>query len=198
MLRGPRELRHRWKRTAAAIAVATVGLGASAGAVGTPRAIAPKREIVLTMPAAAVAVRTDDLMPEGDALRWPLKGDVTGVFGEPRAGHMHEGIDIPNPVGTPIAAAAGGKVVMREWQDGYGRSTCIAHIEVLTCYAHQSRFHAKLGERVEQGQVIGYTGDTGTSEAPHLHFEVRLARKPWGSPVSPLRYLPPGPPARQA
>jgi murein DD-endopeptidase MepM/ murein hydrolase activator NlpD len=167
-----------------------MALGASAGAFGTPRAIAPKRAIVLTMPASAVVVPADDLMPSGDALRWPLGGDVTGVFGEPRAGHMHEGIDIPNPVGTPIAAAAGGKVVMREWQDGYGRYTCIAHIEILTCYAHQSRFHVKLGEHVEQGQLIGYTGDTGTSEAPHLHFEVRRGREPWGKPLNPLRYLP--------
>jgi murein DD-endopeptidase MepM/ murein hydrolase activator NlpD len=171
--------------------VATIGLGASAGAVGTQRAIAPKRQIVLTMPAAAVAVRTDDLMPEGDALRWPVPGDVTGVFGEPRAGHMHEGIDIPNPVGTPIAAAGGGKIVMREWQDGYGKYTCIAHVEILTCYGHQSRFgHVELGDRVEQGEVIGYTGDSGTSEAPHLHFEVRRGRLPWGKPVDPLKYLP--------
>jgi murein DD-endopeptidase MepM/ murein hydrolase activator NlpD len=79
---------------------------------------------------------------------------------------------------------------MREWQDGYGNYTCIRHVEILTCYAHQSRFRVKLGDAVEQGDVIGSTGDTGTSEAPHLHFEVRRGRKPWGKPVNPLRYLP--------
>jgi peptidoglycan DL-endopeptidase CwlO len=127
---------------------------------------------------------------DGTFLTWPLTGEITGRFGEPRAGHYHEGIDIPKPVGTPFAAAADGKVVMREWQEGYGRYTCLAHAAILTCYAHQSRFHTKLGDTVHQGDVIGYTGDTGTSEAPHLHFEVRLGRKPWGKPVNPLKYLP--------
>jgi len=127
---------------------------------------------------------------EGDWLMWPLDGDVTGVFGEPRSGHMHEGIDIPTPVGTPVKAAAAGTVVMREWQDGYGNYTCLRHDTFLTCYAHQSRFHVKLDARVEQGDVIGYSGDTGTSEAPHLHFEVRRGRRPWGKPMDPLRFLP--------
>jgi murein DD-endopeptidase MepM/ murein hydrolase activator NlpD len=79
---------------------------------------------------------------------------------------------------------------MREWQDGYGKYTCIRHVDVLTCYAHQSRFRTKLGEKVAQGDVIGYTGDTGTSEAPHLHFEVRRGRRVWGKPLNPARYLP--------
>jgi murein DD-endopeptidase MepM/ murein hydrolase activator NlpD len=126
----------------------------------------------------------------GDWLRWPLGGEVTGRFGEPRPGHFHEGIDIPRPVGTPIRAAASGRVAMREWQDGYGKYTCIRHLAVISCYAHQSRFHTRLGEMVRQGDVIGYTGDSGTSEAPHLHFEVRLGRRDWGKPVNPLRYLP--------
>lgn len=125
-----------------------------------------------------------------DWLRWPLSGAVTGRFGELRAGHRHQGIDIPAPVGTPVRAAGAGTVVMREWQDGYGNYTCIRHVDVLTCYAHQSRFHARLGETVRQGEVIGFTGDSGTSEAPHLHFEVRRGRRPWGKPLNPVRYLP--------
>jgi murein DD-endopeptidase MepM/ murein hydrolase activator NlpD len=127
---------------------------------------------------------------EGDWLRWPLAGAITGRFGEPRAGHFHEGIDIPRPVGTAIHAAASGRVAMREWQDGYGKYTCIRHLAVVTCYAHQSRFHVRAGAMVRQGDVIGYTGDSGTSEAPHLHFEVRRGRADWGKPVNPLRYLP--------
>jgi murein DD-endopeptidase MepM/ murein hydrolase activator NlpD len=133
------------------------------------------------------------LVDEGNWLRWPLKGDVTGVFGEPRGGHRHEGIDIPTDVGSPIRAAGTGTVVMREWQDGYGNYTCIRHATVLTCYAHQERFHVKLGATVEQGEVIGYSGDTGTSEAPHLHFEVRRGQRPWTKPVNPIAYLPPEP-----
>lgn len=133
------------------------------------------------------------LLDEGDWLRWPLDGDVTGRFGEPRSGHFHEGIDIPTDPGTPIRAAGSGIVVMREWQDGYGKYTCIRHVAVLTCYAHQQRFRVALGEAVEQGDVIGYSGDSGTSYAPHLHFEVRRGLVPWGKPVNPARYLPPEP-----
>jgi murein DD-endopeptidase MepM/ murein hydrolase activator NlpD len=129
---------------------------------------------------------------DADRLSWPVHGAVTGRFGEPRAGHFHDGIDIPQPVGTRVRAAAPGIVVMREWQDGYGNYTCIAHRTILTCYAHQSRFRVKQGARVERGQVIGQVGDTGTSEAPHLHFEVRQGRRPWGKPTNPLKRLPRG------
>jgi murein DD-endopeptidase MepM/ murein hydrolase activator NlpD len=170
------------------IAVVTAGAGAGAGAaVARPIAASPTAADSLAAFSVAEAVRA---LLQDDWLTWPLAGKVTGRFGEPRSGHRHEGIDIPVPVGTPIEAAGPGKVVMREWQDGYGNYTCIRHATVLTCYAHQSRFHVKRGERVDQGEVIGYSGDSGTSEAPHLHFEVRDGRRPWAKPVNPRRYLP--------
>jgi murein DD-endopeptidase MepM/ murein hydrolase activator NlpD len=125
-----------------------------------------------------------------DELRWPLRGGVTGQFGEQRGGHEHAGIDVPMPVGTPIRAAGTGRVVMREVQDGYGNYTCVAHVKITTCYAHQSRFKTKLGERVRRGEVIGFVGDTGTSSTPHLHFEVRRGTQPWGAPANPMKHLP--------
>ncbi len=124
-----------------------------------------------------------------DELRWPVRGDVTGRFGEQRGGHTHAGIDVPLPVGTPIRAASAGRVVMREEQSGYGNYTCIAHVRITTCYAHQSRFATKQGARVERGEVIGRVGDTGTSSTPHLHFEVRRGTRPWGKPLDPAKYL---------
>lgn len=124
-----------------------------------------------------------------DELSWPLRGEVTGRFGEHRGGHEHAGIDIPKPAGTPIRAASGGRVIMREDESGYGKYTCVAHTRISTCYAHQSRFRAKLGETVRRGEVIGYVGDTGTAYALHLHFEVRRGRKPWGKPLDPMKYL---------
>lgn len=167
--------------------IATLGAGtAAAQPIAAPRAAAD------SVPAIPVAETVRALI-QADWLAWPLDGAVTGVFGEQRAGHRHEGLDIPRPPGTPIRAAGSGTVVMREWQDGYGNYTCIRHATVLTCYAHQSRFHVKLGQAVDAGDVIGYTGDTGTSEAPHLHFEVRLGHRPWGKPVDPVNYLPPEP-----
>jgi murein DD-endopeptidase MepM/ murein hydrolase activator NlpD len=170
-------------------AVVLCGVGAGAG-FAVPTAESGRARVVAVPAAHLPIVAGVRAALRGDWLRWPLRGEVTGRFGEPRPGHVHEGIDIPNPVGTPIHAAATGRVVMREWQDGYGKYTCVRHLALLTCYAHQSRFHVRVGEIVRQGEVIGYTGDSGTSEAPHLHFEVRLGRKPWGKPVNPLRYLP--------
>jgi murein DD-endopeptidase MepM/ murein hydrolase activator NlpD len=125
-----------------------------------------------------------------DKLTWPLHGTVTGAFGELRGGHPHEGVDIPMPPGTPIRAAAPGRVTLRELQQGYGKYTCIAHRTITTCYGHQSRFGTKLGARVRRGQVIGYVGDTGNTTAYHLHFEVRRGKRPWGTPVDPVKFLP--------
>ena len=127
---------------------------------------------------------------DGDDLAWPLRGEVTGRFGEARGGHSHDGIDIPMPAGTPIRAAADGKVVMREVESGYGKYTCIAHQRITTCYAHQSRYRTELGADVGRGQVIGYVGNTGNSGAIHLHFEVRRGTRPWGKAVNPATFLP--------
>jgi murein DD-endopeptidase MepM/ murein hydrolase activator NlpD len=117
---------------------------------------------------------------------WPVNGSITGSFGENRGSHMHAGIDIPAPTGTPIRAAASGRVVLAGYTGGYGNYTCIAHGgSVSTCYAHQSSIAVGSGSSVSQGQVIGYVGSTGHSTGPHLHFEVRVG----GSPVNPLSYL---------
>jgi murein DD-endopeptidase MepM/ murein hydrolase activator NlpD len=120
------------------------------------------------------------------SLIWPVNGPVTGSFGEARPGHMHAGIDISVSEGTPIRAADAGRVALMGWVGGYGNYTCVQHTASLsTCYAHQSRFATSNGASVSQGQVIGYSGNTGNSTGPHLHFEVRVG----GSPVDPLGYL---------
>jgi murein DD-endopeptidase MepM/ murein hydrolase activator NlpD len=119
-------------------------------------------------------------------LIWPVNGPITGVFGEARPGHMHSGIDIAAPIGTPIRAAGSGHVALMGWVGGYGNYTCIQHTASMsTCYGHQSRFGTSNGASVRQGQVIGYVGSTGNSTGSHLHFEVRIG----GSPVNPMGYL---------
>ena len=119
-------------------------------------------------------------------LIWPVSGPVTGAFGEVRPGHIHAGIDIAVPEGTPIRAADSGRVALMGWVGGYGNYTCIQHTATMsTCYGHQSRFGTSNGASVSQGQVIGYSGNTGNSTGPHLHFEVRIN----GNPVDPMGYL---------
>ena len=119
-------------------------------------------------------------------LIWPVSGPVTGVFGEVRPGHIHAGIDIAVPEGTPIRAADSGRVALMGWVGGYGNYTCIQHTATMsTCYGHQSSFGTSNGASVSQGQVIGYSGNTGNSTGPHLHFEVRIN----GNPVDPMGYL---------
>jgi murein DD-endopeptidase MepM/ murein hydrolase activator NlpD len=116
---------------------------------------------------------------------WPVNGPVVSPFGM-RWGRLHAGIDIAVPTGTPIRAAASGRVILMGPTGGYGNYTCVGHGGAIsTCYAHQSRFGTSQGASVSQGQVIGYVGCTGHCFGPHLHFEVRIN----GSPVDPLGYL---------
>jgi murein DD-endopeptidase MepM/ murein hydrolase activator NlpD len=118
-------------------------------------------------------------------LIWPVNGTFTSPFGM-RWGRLHAGIDISVPEGTPIRAADSGTVVLMGWVGGYGNYTCVQHTgSMSTCYAHQSSFATSNGASVSQGQVIGYSGNTGNSTGPHLHFEVRIG----GSPVDPMGYL---------
>jgi murein DD-endopeptidase MepM/ murein hydrolase activator NlpD len=119
-------------------------------------------------------------------LIWPVNGPITGVFGEQRPGHLHSGLDIAAPEGTPIRAADSGTVALMGWVGGYGNYTCVQHTATMsTCYGHQSAFGTSNGAAVSQGQVIGYVGNTGNSFGAHLHFEVRIN----GSPVDPMGYL---------
>jgi murein DD-endopeptidase MepM/ murein hydrolase activator NlpD len=126
-----------------------------------------------------------DTTPSAAGFIWPVNGPVTSGFGM-RWGRMHEGIDIGVPSGTPIHAAASGRVVYSGWMGGYGNLVAIDHGRGLsTAYGHQSSVAVGNGQIVTQGQVIGYVGCTGHCFGDHLHFEVRIN----GSPVDPLGYL---------
>lgn len=88
---------------------------------------------------------------------------------------MHEGVDFPTEVGTPVIAAAGGVVLSAERHPEYGNLLEIDHgNELTTRYAHLSSILVKPGTLVRRGQKIGAVGNTGRSTGPHLHFEVRL------------------------
>jgi murein DD-endopeptidase MepM/ murein hydrolase activator NlpD len=131
------------------------------------------------------ASQSSSSTPSAGGFIWPVSGPVVSPFGM-RWGRLHAGIDIAVPSGTPIHAAAAGRVVLAGWVGGYGNYTCIDHGGgIATCYAHQSSFAVGVGASVSQGQVIGYSDCTGHCFGPHLHFEVRVN----GTPVDPLGYL---------
>lgn len=99
---------------------------------------------------------------------------------------MHEGIDFTAETGTPVVAAASGKVVFADWHPAYGKMVEIDHGNGLVSrYAHTSAMFVKEGDLVVRGQRIAAVGSTGRSTGPHLHFEVRLN----GVPQNPARFL---------
>jgi murein DD-endopeptidase MepM/ murein hydrolase activator NlpD len=116
---------------------------------------------------------------------WPVNGPVVSPFGM-RWGRLHAGVDIGVPSGTPVRAAAGGRVALAGVVGGYGNYICIQHGgAIATCYAHLSSIGVGVGQSTRQGEVIGSSGCTGHCFGPHLHFEVRVN----GSPVDPMGYL---------
>jgi murein DD-endopeptidase MepM/ murein hydrolase activator NlpD len=123
-------------------------------------------------------------------LIWPVNGPITSPFCESRPWEAcHPGIDIGVPSGTPVHAAAAGRVALIEGaasSGGYGNFICIQHAGPLsTCYAHLMRFLVSMGQQVSQGQVIAISDCTGRCFGPHLHFETRIN----GQVVNPMNYL---------
>ena len=131
----------------------------------------------------------------GGQLLWPLPGYsyISSPFGyrvHPITGvsHLHSGIDIPAPLGTPIYAAYDGQVAWANYNWSAGNWIGIDHGNGLyTIYMHMSAFKVEEGTYVKKGDLIGLVGSTGSSTGPHLHFTVRLN----GSYVEPLSYVSP-------
>lgn len=102
------------------------------------------------------------------------------------AGAMHAGLDFKGPIGTPILAAAEGRVTSVGAQGGYGNCVEITHANgLVTRYAHLSGFNVRNGQKVDRGVQIGRMGSTGRSTGSHLHFEVRLN----GQAINPRKFL---------
>jgi murein DD-endopeptidase MepM/ murein hydrolase activator NlpD len=141
-----------------------------------------------------LAVGTEIIIPDGQMTSTAVSstavtsypstnGLILGYFIRPVVGgvktqnlHGHNGIDIGAKIGTPIRAAAEGKVVLARvggWGGGYGNYVIIQHPNGMqTLYGHMDRVDVSVGDSVEQGQTIGTVGNTGNSSGPHLHIEV--------------------------
>ncbi len=125
------------------------------------------------------AERAPFAIPVKDSFRY------TSGFG-PRWGRMHNGTDFAGAHGTPIYSTADGVVIQSGRASGYGLLVKIQHeFGIETRYAHMSKLHVKVGQRVSRGEQIGDMGNTGRSTGTHLHYEVRVG----GNPVNPMIYI---------
>lgn len=114
----------------------------------------------------------------------PAKGEIVTQFAVHRQGkaysYYHRGLDISAPLGTPVSAAAAGKVILcRRGLNAYGNTIMIDHGQgIVTCYFHMKKLLVKEGEEVRKGAKIGKVGSTGWASGPHLHYGVYLQGKP--------------------
>lgn len=142
-------------------------------------------------PPAAPASQTVSTYVGTAGFIWPIPGhhNITSHFGyRAKYGRFHYGTDVSAPRGTKIVAMARGVVTFASsgWNDGYGTVVMIDHGNgYQTRYAHLSSLNCRMGQSVTSGQVIGYSGNTGNSSGPHLHFEIRIN----GTPHNPMNYF---------
>jgi murein DD-endopeptidase MepM/ murein hydrolase activator NlpD len=150
----------------------------------------PKRKgrVVALENGGAPSRRGEGKPSDAPRLSWPVaNGALTSGFG-PRGGGFHDGIDISAPSGTPVYAAAAGKVAYCSRLPGYGNVIIVRHGGgYATVYAHNRQHHVKEGDPVKEGQMIARVGESGRTTGPNLHFEVRRGNVAH----NPLYFLPP-------
>ena len=123
--------------------------------------------------------------------RWPVRGGVNSEFGNrqsPWTGdkEFHSGLDIRAERNTPIYAPAAGIIVHAGPAQDYGTAIVLDHgQDIRSLYGHLQKLNVQIGQRVERGAVIGYTGNSGRSSGPHLHYEILVK----GQAVNPRAYL---------
>lgn len=144
--------------------------------------LAMEKEKMLASLPSIKPVRSDKLSKSIGALSG-FGYRIHPIFKVPR---MHSGMDFTAPKGTAVQATGDGVVVKAEYHSGYGRCVIIRHgYGYETLYAHLDKILVKKGQKVKRGQEIGKVGNTGTSTAPHCHYEVHLR----GKPVNPIHYV---------
>lgn len=156
-----------------------------------------KQEDELIKKSQELTKQINKLMSEGKytggIMKWPCPSStkITSEYGmryHPilKKNKLHTGIDIGASRGASIVAAAKGKVILAEWQTGYGNTVIIDHGgKIATLYAHCDKILVEVGDTVEAGKTIAKVGSTGWSTGPHLHFEVIVD----GKTQNPLNYL---------
>lgn len=168
---------------AAVACVAVLFTSVALGAYAAPEEIAPKAEVSTQLEQGVTTLQWPMAVQGSVTLSQPFGSRVHPITGKTLD---HTGIDIVLDAGTPVLAAAGGRVAEADVDPKDGRYIVLDHGSLTTKYCHLSEIQVAAGETVSAGQTIGAVGQTGQSTGPHLHFEV--ARD--GSPIDPLSLLP--------
>jgi murein DD-endopeptidase MepM/ murein hydrolase activator NlpD len=136
--------------------------------------------ILLNLPLAA---RADSALPVENGVITSGVGLRLDPFGSGKL-VFHRGIDIAVPVGTPVRATRKGQVVFAGERRGYGITVIVEHTNGdRTLYGHNSMVRVSSGELVETGTVIAFSGNTGKSTGPHVHFEQLPSGRPINEPA---------------
>lgn len=123
---------------------------------------------------------------DGRTVVFPTSGRFTSGYGA-RWGTTHEGIDIADPIGTPVLSVMDGEVISAGGANGFGKWVRVQHDDgSISVYGHVNTIHVSVGQRVTAGEQIATIGNEGRSTGPHLHFEIRPAG---GSPVDPVTWF---------
>lgn len=142
----------------------------------------------LTLAEAVLLAPQSDFLPRHSPMVIAPQSSSFGWRVDPFTGAQvfHEGVDYQGDTGTPVAAAATGKVVYAAYHPQYGNMIELDHGNALTSrYAHASRLMVKVGDTVKAGDTVALLGSTGRSTGPHLHFEIRYR----GVAQNPLRFI---------
>jgi murein DD-endopeptidase MepM/ murein hydrolase activator NlpD len=183
--------------------------GREAG-IGGAKATLPERAEGAPSPGDEIAQLAETVKQEGESLRaldgligrarkalaslpshWPVRGGVNSEYGrraDPWTGapEFHSGMDIAAQRGTQVHAPAGGVVTFAGTLPEFGMTIKVEHGQDLkTIYGHLSKLAVTQGQKVERGTLLGYSGNTGRSSGPHLHYEIHVK----GRPVNPRAYL---------
>ncbi len=118
---------------------------------------------------------------------WPLQGQIVSTFGPKEGGLFNDGVNIAAAAGTPVTAAAAGRVAyVGNELKGFGNLVLVRHADGwVTAYAHLMDFAVRKDDQLRQGQMLGRVGATGSVRSPQLHFEIRRNR----AAVDPLKLL---------
>lgn len=179
------------------LTVVDSALGAAAFAVEYDLKALERRALLLSesMDEAADSLAAHRDLLESTPSILPTAGYLSSRFSRSRNHPIHhqalphEGVDVSAPRGTPILAAAKGRVVRAGWVSGYGQMVEIDHgYGFTTRYGHASKLLVRVGQQVRRGDVVAQVGSTGIATSAHLHYEVRLN----GRAQNPMNYVLPG------